>query len=452
MDIFGIKIPYKPLTNFELCELAKKLQLNIRGVFMRDTLPIRPNKIECGIVNFNKSTEIGSHWVCYFKDNDYKVYFDSFGQIILHEVRDYLKGSIYRNTDIVQPPNSPICGHLSLYVLKALSNGMTFRDTLNSLEKSGNGVKWTSSLANELHFPLRKNFPKRYVFVRNAGEIYGADLVDMRALSKENDGFKYILMVIDIFSKFGWAVPIKFKTGEAVKNALEKIFREKKGAKIWADFGREFYNKKVKDMLKRRDISLYSTENEEKCSVIERWNRTIKSQLWKYFTANSTHKYIDILPDLINKYNHTKHRSIQMTPIEAEKKQNRARVFRHLYTNKMKAMGEQKPKFKVGDKVRLAVKKDKFEKSYVINWSDRLYFIKQALATRPLTYIVEDDQGNQHKGTFYEQELQHVKTDLFRVEKILKYKTEGGIRYGYVKWIDYDNSYNTWIPVNDLIK
>ena len=329
---------------------------------------------------------------------------------------------------------------------------MTFRHVLNSLEKSGYGVKWSSSLADELHFPLRKNFPKRYVFVRKAGEIFGADLVDMRALSKENNGFKYILMVIDIFSKYGWAIPIKFKTGEAVKNALEKIFREKKPAKIWADFGSEFYNKKVKKMLEKHHILLYSTENEEKCSVVERWNRTIKSQLWKYFTANSSHKYVDILPELINKYNNTKHRSIQMTPIKAEKNENREHVFRNLYTDKMKALGNQKPKFKVGEKVRLAVKKDKFEKSYIINWSDKVYFIKQVLATRPLTYIVEDDQKIQHKGTFYEQELQRVKTDLFRVEKVLKYKKENGIRYGYVKWIDYDTSYNSWVPVNDLIK
>ena len=200
MDIFGIKIPYKPLTNFELCDLAKQLQLNIRGVFMRDNLPLKANKVECGIVNFNKSTEIGTHWVCYYKKKDHKVYFDSFGQVILQEIRDYLKTPIYRNTDIVQASNSPICGHLCLYVLKALSNGMTFRHVLNSLEKSGYGVKWSSSLADELHFPLRKNFPKRYVFVRNAGEIYGADLVDMSDLSKENKGFKYILMVIDIFS------------------------------------------------------------------------------------------------------------------------------------------------------------------------------------------------------------------------------------------------------------
>ena len=451
MNVYGIDIPYKPLTNFELNDYAIKLNLDLRGVFMRDNLPKQPLKNECGIVNFNKSDESGSHWVCYFKKGNIKTYFDSFGQAILQEVHDYLKSPIFRNTDIIQNVNTPICGHLCLYVLKSLSNNMSFRDTLNSLEKVGAGIKWTSPLADELHRPVRKNFPKRYVFVRNANDIFGADLVDMKALSKQNKGYKHILMVIDIFSKYGWAEPLKFKTGAEVNRGLQKIFREQIPKKIWADKGSEFYNNEVKKLLLKKGITLYSTENEEKCSVIERWNRTIKTKLWKYFTANGTHKYIDILPSLINKYNNTKHRSIGMTPTEAQKIENHDHVFRHLYFDKMEKLGEQKPKFSVGMKVRLAVQKDRFEKAYIINWSDKVYTIKQVLATRPVTYIVEDDNGKLHKGKFYEQELQKVKTDAFRIQKILKYKTEKGKKYAYVKWMEYDSSHNSWIPLENLI-
>lgn len=451
MDVYGVSIPYKPLTNFELYDYAEKLNLNLRGVFMRNNLPARPYKNECGIVNFNKVSEGGTHWICYYKEGNSKTYFDSFGQVVLQEVRDYLKSPIFRNTDIIQPIDTPICGHLCLYVLKSLNSGMSFRDTLNSLEKVGGGIKWTSPLADELHRPVRKHFPKRYVFVRNVDDIFGADLVDMRALSKQNKGFKYILMVMDVFSKYGWAVPLKFKTGAAVKVALEKIFEENISRKIWVDNGSEFYNKEVRKLLTKHNITLYSTENEEKCSVIERWNRTIKTKLWKYFTANGTHKYIDVLPSLIEKYNNSKHRSIGMTPVEARKPENHEHVFRNLYGDKMEKMGEQKPKFKVGVKVRLAVKKDHFEKSYIINWSDRVYTIKQVLVTRPITYIVENDKGEQHKGKFYEQELQQVKVDTFRIQKILKYKTEKGEKYAFVRWMDYDSSYNSWVPVEDLI-
>ena len=442
MDVFGVYVPYKALTNIELYDFANKLQIPLRGVFMRDSLPNSPYENENGIVNFNKSSESGTHWVCYYKKGDCKIYFDSYGGVVLQEVRNYLKSPIYRNTDIVQG-NTPFCGHLCLYVLKSLNNGNTFRDTLNSLETVGTGITWTTPLAEELHRPIRKHFTKRYVFVRNVDDIFGADLIDMQALSKQNKGYKYILMVEDIFSKYGWAVPLKTKTGIAVRDALKQIFKQHVPKKLWTDAGREFYNTEVKTLLKKHDITLYSTENEEKCSVIERWNRTIKTKLWKYFTANHTHKYIDVLDALIEKYNNTVNRAIGMTPTEARKPSNHGAVFRHLYFKKMAKLGEKKPKFQIGDKVRLGVKKDLFEKSYIINWSDKIYTIKRVFATRPITYKVEDDKGVEHKGKFYEQDLQKTKVDEFRIQKVLK-KTKNS---ALVRWVDYDSSYDSWIPL-----
>ena len=442
MDVFGVYVPYKALTNIELYDFANKLQIPLRGVFMRDSLPNSPYENENGIVNFNKSSESGTHWVCYYKKGDCKIYFDSYGGVVLQEVRNYLKSPIYRNTDIVQG-NTPFCGHLCLYVLKSLNNGNTFRDTLNSLETVGTGITWTTPLAEELHRPIRKHFTKRYVFVRNVDDIFGADLIDMQALSKQNKGYKYILMVEDIFSKYGWAVPLKTKTGIAVRDALKQIFKQHVPKKLWTDAGREFYNTEVKTLLKKHDITLYSTENEEKCSVVERWNRTIKTKLWKYFTANHTHKYIDVLDALIEKYNNTVNRAIGMTPTEARKPSNHGAVFRHLYFKKMAKLGEKKPKFQIGDKVRLGVKKDLFEKSYIINWSDKIYTIKRVFATRPITYKVEDDKGVEHKGKFYEQDLQKTKVDEFRIQKVLK-KTKNS---ALVRWVDYDSSYDSWIPL-----
>ena len=442
MDVFGVYVPYKALTNIELYDFANKLQIPLRGVFMRDSLPNSPYENENGIVNFNKSSESGTHWVCYYKKGDCKIYFDSYGGVVLQEVRNYLKSPIYRNTDIVQG-NTPFCGHLCLYVLKSLNNGNTFRDTLNSLETVGTGITWTTPLAEELHRPIRKHFTKRYVFVRNVDDIFGADLIDMQALSKQNKGYKYILMVEDIFSKYGWAVPLKTKTGIAVRDALKQIFKQHVPKKLWTDAGWEFYNNEVKTLLKKHDITLYSTENEEKCSVVERWNRTIKTKLWKYFTANHTHKYIDVLDALIEKYNNTVNRAIGMTPTEARKPSNHGAVFRHLYFKKMAKLGEKKPKFQIGDKVRLGVKKDLFEKSYIINWSDKIYTIKRVFATRPITYKVEDDKGVEHKGKFYEQDLQKTKVDEFRIQKVLK-KTKNS---ALVRWVDYDSSYDSWIPL-----
>ena len=166
---------------------------------------------------------------------------------------------------------------------------------------------------------------------------------------------------------------------------------------------------KVKNLLAKHKIKIYSTENEEKCSVVERWNRTIKTHLYKYFTANGTHRYINVLQALIDRYNNTKHRSIGFTPTDARKPVNHQQVFRNLYSKKVQKYLNTKPNFKVGDKVRLAVQKDKFEKAYIINWSDKIYTVKEIKNTKPFTYIVEDDKGKVHKGSFYEQELQKNK-------------------------------------------
>ena len=142
MDVFGLFISNKALTNYDLLEYATRLNIpHFRGVFMRDTLPQRPHKIECGIVNLNTSAEKGSHWVCYYKNGKKRIYFDSFGQITPLEIQNYLKtrsergiGVIQRNTDIVQSTNTSICGHLCLFVLKALtSEHWTFQQVLNKL-------------------------------------------------------------------------------------------------------------------------------------------------------------------------------------------------------------------------------------------------------------------------------------------------------------------------------
>ena len=133
--------------------------------------------------------------------------------------------------------------------------------------------------------------------------------MDMQAFTKFNRGVKYLLAVIDI-SKYGWLIPLKDKTGKSV-------FKERKPEKMWVDKGKDFYNKYVKDLIK-----LYLTENEEKSSMVERWIRTMKEKMWKYFSANSTNVYIDVLSDLVREYNNTRHSSIKMTPVKASKREN----------------------------------------------------------------------------------------------------------------------------------
>ena len=236
--------------------------------------------------------------------------------------------------------------------------------------------------------------------VNGIDKIWAADLADMKAFEDYNDGYTFLLLVIDIFSKYGWIVPLKNKKGVSVAKALENIFQERKPEKLWTDKGTEFYNKDVKKLL-----DIYSTENEEKSSIVERWIRTMKEKMWKYFTDNNTYRYIDILPDLVEDYNNTVHTSIKMTPIEASKKKNELTAWRNLYPDRYKIYNLT-PKFSVGDEVRITKKKKVFEKGYTTRWTEEIFTIKKIQNTNPITYKLEDLQGEEIKGNFYEPELQ----------------------------------------------
>ena len=237
--------------------------------------------------------------------------------------------------------------------------------------------------------------------------------MDTQAFSKFNRGVKYLLAVIDVFSKYGWLIPLKDKTGKSVASALKTIFEERKPEKMWVDKGKEFYNKDVKNL-----IELYSTENEEKSSV-ERWIRTMKEKMWKYFTANSTNVYMNVLSDLVKEYNNKRHSSIQMTPVKASKKENELTVWRNLYPEHLE-IHDIKLKFSVGDKLRISKKKKTVEKGYTTRWTEEIFTIVEVKRTSPVTYKIAHLNGEEIKGTFYEPELQNTSQELFRIEKVIK--------------------------------
>ena len=155
--------------------------------------------------------------------------------------------------------------------------------------------------------------------------IWGVDLADMQLLSKYNKGIKHLLCVIDFFSKYAWVVPLKDKKGTTITNAFQKnldSFRkkmlERRPNKIWIDQGSEFYKNSFKKWLKDNEISMYSTHNEGKSVVDERFIRTLKNEIYKYMTAISKNVYFDVLDDIVDKYNKTYHKTIKMKPINVK--------------------------------------------------------------------------------------------------------------------------------------
>jgi len=218
--------------------------------------------------------------------------------------------------------------------------------------------------------------------VNGIDQIWAADLVEMQAFSKFNRGVRYLLTIIDVFSKYGWMLPLKDKTGKSVADTFKEIFKKskQKPENLWTDKGREFYKKHVKEL----GVEHYSTENEEKSSVAERWNHTMKEKMFKYFTANNTNKYIDVLDDFVERYNNTRHSSIKMTPVEASTKENEVRVYRNLYPDLTRR--PMRAKFKTGEKVQIQKKKGLFEKGFTQNRTEEVFTVSKIQRTNPVTY------------------------------------------------------------------
>ena len=213
---------------------------------------------------------------------------------------------------------------------------------------------WSQQLADELHKPITRNFSKRTVISNGIDEIWAADLVEMQTFSKWNKGVKYLLMVIDVFSKYGWIKPLADKKPETVSKGFDEIFKSKrKPQMIWTDKGSEFISKHFNDVLKKNKTKLYRTENEEKSSVVERWNKTMKNKMWKMFSTNNNTVYWDKLDKLVDDYNNTRHSSIKMKPVEASKKVNEENVFANLYGDLIH-LKSKKTKFAIGDKVNIS--------------------------------------------------------------------------------------------------
>ena len=278
-------------------------------------------------------------------------------------------------------------------------------------------------------------------------DIWCSDLVDMQKLSKWNKGYKYLLMVLDLFSKYGWIVPLKTKTGLEVSKAFESIFRKAKPKKLWVDKGKEYYNKNVLDLLDKNNIEIYSTENEEKSSVCERWNRTIKEKMYKRFTIQNNTVYIDILPKILSSYNNSKNRSIGMTPNQARKSENYGNVYWNLYgdgrvTEGYVPMSPAQTALKVGDTVRISKYKRKtFDKGYTPNWTEEVFIISEIRPTDPITYKIKDLNGEEIGGTFYREELQKTDQTIYRIERVIRKTKDKAL----VKWKGYPDQFNSWV-------
>ena len=266
--------------------------------------------------------------------------------------------------------------------------------------------------AKPVFSPRITKFRRKRIIPLYKDETWSADLIDKSSLSKYNKNYKFTLTVIDIFTKYAWAIRLKNKSGLSITNGFKIVLSEhpqggsepRKPEKLWVDRCSEFYNKTFKSLLKEygtgnaaSGIELYSTYSDLKAVFIERFNRTLLHVTNKPIFINGDGNWVSILNDAVVTYNNNIHSTINMTPVDASNNPDKVKY----YVNSTKAT----PKFKVGDYVRNVDKRNIFSKGHTSNWNRELFKVNEVLKTHPPTYKIEDINGEIIEGKYYEQEL-----------------------------------------------
>lgn len=335
-------------------------------------------------------------------------------------------------------PSNP-AGYSSIYKLS--------KKTEKSRQKT---LDWLSGQdAYTLHKRRLKKFPRRKTMVRGIDDQWQMDLVDMTKYARYNTNYKFLLTAIDVFSRFAFAVPLKNKTGTEVVKGLTKLFVNRMPRRIQADRGSEFYNLHVRTFLSKRNIPLFSTYNEPKAAMVERFNRTLKERMFRFFTKENTYRYIEVLPHLLFSYNNSVHRITKTKPSEVTE-HNQDQIWERLYKKELQPRAAFR--FKVGDVVRLSKIKNKFEKGYTPNWTEEYFYVAARRGTHPVTYKIKDDAGEILEGSFYEPELQLIRTPTeYPIDVIKSRKLKNNKSEHYVHFRGWPDSFNQWIPAENLL-
>ena len=303
-------------------------------------------------------------------------------------------------------------------------------------------------LSNELNKPSIQKFERQKVIVNYINEIHSTDLVDMTQYSKINKGYKYIFTNIDVFSKIAYAYPIKSKKIQDIKPCFEKIFKNNKPKYVWSDKEPAFLSKEMQLFFKNNNVKIYHTNSHLKAVVVKRFNRSLRELMMKEFVKNNNTVWYNILPKLIKIYNNRYHSTIKMKPIDVNKN-NEKYIKENIYTyNKT----SKNPKFKIGDLVRISLKRrNLFDKpSGNIKWTEELFKIHSITKSNVIIYKIKDLNDEIIKGIFYEKELQNTKntSEVYVIEKIIRRNKNKYL----VKWRNYSNDFNSWINKDDIIK
>ena len=321
------------------------------------------------------------------------------------------------------------------------------RRVLSSITRTDVDHWFEEQLPYTLHKPARARFARNKTIVKSIDDQWQADLCDMQSKSRDNDGNTFILTCIDCFSKYAWAESLQQKSADDIVVAMERIFASgRKPKRLQTDKGSEFNNAKVQAFLRKHNVKFFTTDSEQKASIVERFNRTLKTRMFKYFTSANTYRYVDVLQALVDGYNATYHRSIKMKPGSVQRV-HQPIIRQRLYGVTKTQRRVKRYKYNVGAWVRISKQRLVFDKGYTPNWSEEIFVIRERRRQREPVYFLRDLNDENVTGTFYEPELQRVREPTeYRVEKVLRSRTtRGGVKEYFVKWKGWNSSFNSWV-------
>lgn len=298
-----------------------------------------------------------------------------------------------------------------------------------------------------LHKPVRHKFHRNQIIVGGIDAQWEIDLADMQKYTTKNENNNYLFCVIDVFSKKAWCIPTKRKAATDMADAFEKLMNktDRRCKYIRTDKGTEFTNRLLQNKIKKYGIRFFTNKNDDaKCSIIERFLRTLKGRIQRYMVHNRTERYVDVLDEIIDSYNNTYHRTINTTPNNVSKA-NEATIWARMYRDG-NLNGCSNFKLRIGDHVRIKMSRRPFQKGYEGQWSEEIFKIVESIPRIPPVYRLVDLNSEPIDGTFYEYEIQKVtmRDDVFSVERVIKTRRRNGKTQYFVKWLGYNDSFNSW--------
>ena len=312
-----------------------------------------------------------------------------------------------------------------------------------------------------LHKPVSRQVKRPRIVVSAVDQQWDLDTMHMVKFNKHNKGYSYVLVAIDIFTRFAWTVALKTVTGREMVTALASIFTEFKPEKIRTDSGTEFKNRSVKAFLISENVFHFTSTNELKANIAERCIKSLKMKIKKIMHERGSDVWLDILQQVTESYNNSKHRSIQMTPSEARNAEQYT-LWNNQYVKKLKNFTSHAPtqqeifKYHVNDKVRLAKFRATFERAYSEKWTDEIFIVTKRESLQGIAqYTIKSWDNDPVIGKFYTEELERIEVNeggSYEIEKLIQKKNMEK-KPGYiVKWDGWPNQFNSWVSLSEVQK